>query len=59
MVEVLPVVLRHEAEQRQEGPAEAVEAGVAVVWIPACLQTVKTIRALPETHTQTHTLYTA
>ena len=33
-VEVLPEVLRHESEESQKGPAEAVEAGVAVVWIP-------------------------
>ena len=33
-VEVLPEVLCHEPEESQEGPAETVEAGVAVVWIP-------------------------
>ena len=35
LVEVLPVVLRHEAEGREEGPAEGVEAGVAVVGVGA------------------------
>ena len=35
LVEVLPVVLRHEAEGGEEGPAEGVEAGVAVVGVGA------------------------
>ena len=52
MVEVFPVVLCHQAEQRQEGPPEAVEAGVAVVWIPSCLQTVEPVWALSATHTR-------
>lgn len=33
-IKVFPEVLRHESEESQEGPAEAVKAGVAVVWIP-------------------------
>lgn len=47
VVEVLPVVLSHEAEQRQEGPAEGVEAGVAVVRVPSRLQAVEAVWALP------------
>lgn len=52
MVEVLPVVLRHQAEQGQEGPAEGVEAGVAVVRVPSYLQTVEAVGALPVKRTQ-------
>lgn len=45
--EVLPEVLRHEAEQRQESPAEGVVAGVAVVGVPPCLHALVSLRALP------------
>ena len=47
MVEVLPVVLCHEPEEGEEGPAEGVKTGVAIVWVPPRLQTVKAVRALP------------
>lgn len=47
MVEVLPVVLGHEAEQRQERPAKGVEAGVTIVRVPTRLQAVEAVRALP------------
>lgn len=47
VVEVFPVVLGHEAEQRQEGPAERVKAGVAVVRVTSRLQAVKAVWALP------------
>lgn len=39
LVEVFPVVLRHESEQREERPAEGVEAGVAVVGIASRFDT--------------------
>lgn len=52
VVEVLPVVLRHQAEQGQEGPAEGVEAGVAVVRVPSHLQTVEAVGTLPVRRTQ-------
>lgn len=47
LVEVLPVVLGHESEQREERPAEGVEAGVAVVWITTRLHTYKTLWTEP------------
>lgn len=39
LVEVFPEVLRHESEKGEEGPAEGVEACVAIVWITARFQT--------------------
>lgn len=45
--EVLPVVLGHEAEESQKGPAERVVAGVAVVGVPSGLDTLITLRAVP------------
>lgn len=44
-VKIFPEVLRHEAEEGQEGPAEAVKAGVAVVWIPPSFHTRVALRA--------------
>lgn len=38
-VKIFPEVLCHEAEESQEGPAEAIKAGVAVVWIPPSFHT--------------------
>lgn len=49
LVQILPVVLGHEAESRQESPAEGVEARVAVVGVrPEALQTHVARFALPE-----------
>lgn len=45
--EVLPVVLCHEAEERQEGPAEGVIAGVAIVGVPPGFHALVTLGALP------------
>lgn len=45
--EVLPVVLGHEAEEGQEGPAEGVIAGVAIVGVPPGLHALVALRALP------------
>lgn len=39
LVKVLPVVLRHQPKQGQEGPAESVEARVAVIRVSASLHT--------------------
>ena len=47
MEEVLPIVLGHEAEESQEGPAEGVIAGVAVVGVPPGLDALITLRAMP------------
>lgn len=47
VVQIFPVVLGHEAEQGQEGPAKGVEASVAVVGVPTRLQTFKPIWTLP------------
>lgn len=44
-VEVFPKVLCHESEESQEGPAEAVKAGVSVVWIPPSFHACVTLRA--------------
>lgn len=54
VVEIFPVVLRHQAKQGQKGPPKGVEAGVAVVGVPSRLQTVKPIRALSVTQTHRH-----
>lgn len=45
--EVLPIILCHEAEESQEGPAEGVIAGVAIVGVPPSLHTLVTLRAVP------------
>lgn len=45
--EVLPIVLCHEAEESQEGPAEGVIAGVAIVGVPSGLDALITLRAAP------------
>lgn len=45
--EVLPIVLCHEAEESQEGPAEGVIAGVAIVGVPPGLDALVTLRAAP------------
>lgn len=47
-VKVFPEVLCHESEESQEGPAEAVKAGVAVVWIPPSFHTCVALRAAAE-----------
>ena len=47
-VKIFPVILRHEAEECQEGPSEAVKAGVAIVWIPPSLHACVALRAAPE-----------
>ncbi len=44
MIEVLPVILCHESEEREKSPSEGVEAGVAVVRVSSGLQTFETIR---------------
>lgn len=43
LVEVFPVVLRHESEKGEEGPTEGVEACVSVVWITASFETYKAL----------------
>lgn len=58
-VKVFPEVLCHESEESQESPAEAVKAGVTVVWIPpsfhACVALWAAAEEWRETdkHTQT------
>ena len=47
-VKVFPEVLCHESEESQEGPAEAVKAGVAVVWIPPGFHACVALRAAAE-----------
>lgn len=54
LVEVFPVVLRHESEQGEECPAEAVEAGVAIVWIAATFDAYKALWTEP---VRTHGYY--
>ena len=51
--EVLPVVLGHEPEESEEGPAEGVKAGVAVVGVPPRLYTLVALRTLPVDTTPT------
>lgn len=43
----LPVVLCHESEEGQKSPAEGIETGVAIVWIPSYFQAVKSVGTLP------------
>lgn len=50
MVEIFPVVLRHQAKQGQKGPSKGVKAGVAIVGVPSCLQTFKPIWTLSVKH---------
>lgn len=45
--EVLPIVLCHEAEESQEGPAEGVIAGVAIIGVPPSLYALVTLGAVP------------
>jgi hypothetical protein len=45
--EVLPIVLGNEAEESQEGPAEGIVAGVAIVGVPSSLDALITLRAMP------------
>lgn len=47
-VKVFPEVLCHESEESQEGPAEAVKAGVAIVWIPPSFHACVALRAAAE-----------
>lgn len=49
--EVLPIVLCHEAEESQEGPAEGVVAGVAIVGVPPGLDALITLGAVPRDRT--------
>lgn len=44
---VLPVVLCHETEESQEGPAEGVVAGVAIVGVPPSLYALVALGAVP------------
>lgn len=37
LIEALPAVLRHQAEECKKGPGKGIEAGVAVVRVLACL----------------------
>lgn len=39
LIEVFPVVLRHQPERTQHRPAEVVKVGEAVVGVVACLAT--------------------
>lgn len=55
MKEFLPVVLGHESEEGQKGPAEGIKTGVAIVWIPSDFQTIKPIWTLPVMHKQQRT----
>lgn len=50
LVQVFPEVLGHESEQGEEGPAEGVEAGVAIVWITTRFDTYKTLWTEPVGH---------
>lgn len=45
--EILPVVLGHEAEESEEGPAEGVIAGVAIVGVPSSLDALIALGAVP------------
>lgn len=47
LVEALPAVLRHEAEQSKEGPGEGIEASVAVVRVLTCLEAPVALGARP------------
>lgn len=47
-VKVFPEVLCHESEESQEGPAEAVKAGVAIVWIPPSFHACEALWAAAE-----------
>jgi len=44
---VLPVVLGHESEEGQEGPAKRVKTGVAIVGVPPSLHARVSFWALP------------
>lgn len=44
LVKVFPEILCHESEQGEEGPAEGVKAGVAIVWITTCFDTCEALR---------------
>lgn len=57
LVKVFPVVLSHESEKSQEGPAEGVEAGVAIVRITASFDTYETLWTGPA-NTHRYTLNT-
>jgi len=45
LIEVLPVILRHQPERTQHRPAEVVKVGVAIIRIAACLNADITVRA--------------
>lgn len=44
---VLPVVLGHESEEGEEGPAKGVKTGVAIVGVPPSLHARVSLWALP------------
>lgn len=46
--QVLPEVLSHQSEERQQRPTKVVVVGVAVVWVSPYLQTGETLRTDPE-----------
>lgn len=48
LVQVLPIVLRHKAEQSQESPAKTVKAGVPIVWIATSLHACVAFRTATE-----------
>lgn len=47
-VKILPEILRHEAKKCQEGPPEAVEAGITIVWVPPSFHARVPLRAAPK-----------
>lgn len=47
LVEIFPVVLSHQSEEREESPTKVIKAGEAIIWIVACFVTEITIWALP------------
>jgi len=48
LVQVLPKVLRHEAEESQESPAKTVKAGVVIIWIATSLHACVAFRTATE-----------
>lgn len=52
LVKVFPVILSHQSEQREEGPAERVKAGVIVVWVESNFEASVPLWALPTTNKQ-------
>lgn len=58
LVQVLPKVLRHEAEESQESPAKTVKAGVVIIWIATSLHTCVAFRTATEAKTCTQPIMT-